>query len=109
MHAERRLGELTRAQKETVGLRGPQHSRGGGSGGFEREPLPDAPPTPADAGIDKKLSSRAQKLAATLRASCASISATAAKASASTAFCQSIYAVSSAITRVSGSAASATA
>jgi len=42
----------------------------------------------ADAGIDKKLSSHAQKLAATLRASIASASATAAKASASTAFCQ---------------------
>lgn len=58
MRAERRLGELIRAQKETVGLRGPQHSTGGGSKGSKREPLPDAPPTLAEAGIDKKLSSR---------------------------------------------------
>lgn len=64
MRAERRLGELIRAQKETVGLRGPQHSRGGGSIGSKREPLPDAPPTLAEANIDKKLSARAQKLAA---------------------------------------------
>ena len=64
MRAERRLGEMIRQQKETVGLRGPQHSIGGGSKGSSREPLPDAPPTLADAGIDKKLSSRAQKMAA---------------------------------------------
>lgn len=64
LRAERRLGELIRAQKETVGLRGPQHHKGGGSKGSRREPLPDAPPTLAEAGIDKKLSSRAQKLAA---------------------------------------------
>jgi hypothetical protein len=51
------------AQKATVGLRGPEHSRGGGSKGSKREPLLDAPPTLAEAGIDKKLSSRAQKLA----------------------------------------------
>jgi hypothetical protein len=63
IRAERRLGELIRSQKETVGLRGPQHSKGGGSKGSKREPLPEAPPTLAAAGIDKKLSSRAQKLA----------------------------------------------
>ena len=52
--AERRLGELL---KETE-KRGPQHSVGGGSKGSKREPLPTAPPTLADQGIDKKLSSR---------------------------------------------------
>src|SRR4051812_16242874 len=58
MRAERRLGELIIAQKTTVGLRGPEHSKGGGSKGSKREPPPEAPPTLAEVGIDKKLSSR---------------------------------------------------
>src|SRR5215211_3803644 len=33
MRAERRLGELIIAQKTTVGLRGPEHSKGDGSKG----------------------------------------------------------------------------
>ncbi len=65
MRAERRLGELIRAQKETVGLQAGGRSRkGGGTRGAKKEPQPSAPPTLADVGIDKKLSSRAQKLAA---------------------------------------------
>jgi len=64
IRAERRLGEMIVAQKQTVGLGGPQHSRGGGSKGSKRVPLPDSPPTLAEAGIDKKLSARAQKIAA---------------------------------------------
>lgn len=58
MRAERRLGELIRAQKETVGL----------AQGKRTDLVPKenqvARPTLADAGIDKKLSSKAQKLAA---------------------------------------------
>ena len=53
------------AQKETVGLNTGGGNTGGGntSGGSLVAP-PQAPPTLAEAGIDKKLSSRAQKLAA---------------------------------------------
>ena len=60
MRAERRLGELIKAQKETVGL-----NKGGNPNlptGTQSEPV--VRPTLAEAGIDKKLSSRAQKLAA---------------------------------------------
>ncbi len=60
MRAERRLGELIRAQKETVGLAPPGRPKKNGS---SSEPI-SRPPTLAQAGIDKKLSSRAQKLAA---------------------------------------------
>lgn len=64
IRAERRVGELIRDQKSSVGL-----SKGGGIGsnqhkratGAKKEPVA---PTLAAAGIDKKLSSRAQKLAA---------------------------------------------
>lgn len=57
MRAERRLGELIKKQKDTVGL-----NRGGWpTCGAKEEPQV---PTLAEAGIDKKLSSRAQKLAA---------------------------------------------
>ena len=65
LRAERRLGELIKAQKETVGL-----NRGAAGGGKKDAPRGsfveprDVSPTLADAGIDKKLSSRAQKLAA---------------------------------------------
>lgn len=61
MRAERRLGEMIRTQKETVGL-----ARGGQpyqSTGSTLAPV-ERPPTLADVGVDKKLSSRAQKLAA---------------------------------------------
>ncbi len=59
IRAERRLGEMIAAQKATVEL-----DRGSLVGGATREPPRDTRPTLADAGIDKKLSSRAQKLAA---------------------------------------------
>lgn len=58
MRAEIRLGELIQAQKETVGLNSGTLARGS-----SMEPR-DTRPTLADAGIDKKLSSRAQKMAA---------------------------------------------
>jgi N6-adenosine-specific RNA methylase IME4 len=61
--AEIRLGEIIAAQKKTVGL-----AKGGGTGANQfraasskKEP---AAPTLAEAGIDKKLSARAQKKAA---------------------------------------------
>lgn len=60
MRAERRLGELIRAQKEGPGLA----TGGGDTSGGSRKAPPQEPPTLAQAGIDKKLSSRAQKLAA---------------------------------------------
>ena len=57
MRAERRLGEMLREQKETVGF----------AQGKRTDLVSDmnqvGKPTLADAGIDKKLSSRAQKLA----------------------------------------------
>jgi hypothetical protein len=59
MRAERRLGELITVQKETVGLN--QGGRPTKTGSNEE---PVSVPTLADAGIDKKLSSTAQKLAA---------------------------------------------
>ncbi len=60
MRAERRLGELIRTQKETVGLNVGKR----GDRGPRAAPRSDTRPTLAEAGIDKKLSSRAQKLAA---------------------------------------------
>src|SRR4051812_30339909 len=57
--AEIRLGELIRAQKETVGLN--TGARGIGTSAVPKE---NRTPTLSDAGIDKKLSSRAQKKAA---------------------------------------------
>ncbi|UGY14178.1 hypothetical protein HAP48_0037320 [Bradyrhizobium septentrionale] len=55
--AERRLGELVREQKKTVGL-----ARGGQPYQSEREQV-DRPATLAEAGIDRKLSARAQRIA----------------------------------------------
>jgi hypothetical protein len=57
--AERRLGELLKAQKETVGLNT-------GAKGIGKSAVPDENRTPtlSDAGIDKKLSMRAQRVAA---------------------------------------------
>jgi hypothetical protein len=64
IRAERRLGEMIREQKETVGL-----ADGGEHGGNPRDPGSHSEPgskkpTLAEAGISKKLSSHAQKLAA---------------------------------------------
>jgi hypothetical protein len=66
LRAERRLGQLIDAQKKSVGLatgtRSQLHGRNS-SGGTLKEP-PESKPTLAEAGIDKKLSIHAQKLAA---------------------------------------------
>jgi N6-adenosine-specific RNA methylase IME4 len=61
LRAERRLGEMIIAQKKTVGLaKGGQPYQTKSTGSSE-EPVA---PTLASAGIDKKLSARAQKIAA---------------------------------------------
>jgi N6-adenosine-specific RNA methylase IME4 len=65
VRAERKLGEMIAAQKETVGLAtgGQPYQRK--STGTAAEPVAPPPtPTLAEAGIDKKLSSRAQKISA---------------------------------------------
>lgn len=65
MRAERRLGELLRGQRETVGL-----NKGAAAGGKKDAPRGslveprDQSPTLAAAGIDRKLSARAQRVAA---------------------------------------------
>ncbi len=62
MRAERRLGELIVAQKETVGLNTGTAGKGRPSlCGANNEPPKDTRPTLKAAGIDRKLSSRAQK------------------------------------------------
>lgn len=61
IRAERRLGELIDAQKNTIGL---NQGAVKGKTGAKRVPALDQRPTLAQAGIDKKLSARAQKLAA---------------------------------------------
>lgn len=64
IRAERRLGEMLREQKETVGLNTGTQGFGRPSlGGSSEEPPKSDIPTLADVGIDKKLSSRAQKVA----------------------------------------------
>jgi len=64
IRAERRLGEMLRAQKETVGLNtGAKGLKGAGTRGSKKEPRVNAPPTLAEAGIDKKLSMCSQALA----------------------------------------------
>lgn len=61
LRAERRLGEILRdTPKATGGTHGGRPTKLGA----KQEPSFNAPPTLADMGIDKKLSSRAQKLAA---------------------------------------------
>ena len=55
MRAERRLGEIIKAQKETVG----SATGGGDTSGGSRAAPPQEPPTLKEAGIDKKLPSRA--------------------------------------------------
>jgi N6-adenosine-specific RNA methylase IME4 len=64
LRAERRLGEMIAAQKKTIGLATGTRGHGRPSlGGAEREPPKNDVPTRAEAGIDKKLSARAQHLA----------------------------------------------
>lgn len=64
IRAERRLGELIQAQKDTVGLNAGAAAGGTKEGprGSYSEPR-DERPTLAEVGIDKKLSSHAQKVA----------------------------------------------
>ena len=62
IRAERRVGELVEAQKATVRLARP--AVGSKVIGSKRVPIKDTRPSLSDAGIDKKLSSRAQQLAA---------------------------------------------
>ncbi len=58
-HALAKLADTLAAMPKA----GPQHSTGGGSKGSTRVPLPNAPPTLAELGIDKKTSAVAQQLA----------------------------------------------
>lgn len=60
--AERRLGELMQAQRETVGLNAGTKAQL--IGRSETDPPIDERPTLAEAGIDKRLADRARKLAA---------------------------------------------
>lgn len=60
LRAERRLGELLAAAPKNQGAA----TEGIGKRGAKGEPRYDQPPTLRDLGIDKKLSARAQKLAA---------------------------------------------
>jgi len=66
IRAERKLGEMLAEQKRTVGLNAGTRGqlKGKSSGGAVQEPPEDTRPTLADAGIDKKLSSRSQAIAA---------------------------------------------
>lgn len=65
IRAERRLGEMIRQQKETVGLNEGRAGTGRPPlGGSEKEPPKDTRPTLAEVGISKKLSSRSQAIAA---------------------------------------------
>ena len=65
MRAERRLGEIIKLQKETVGLNTGTAGKGRPNlGGSDEVPPKNERPTLAEVGIDKKLSMRAQKLAA---------------------------------------------
>ena len=59
MRAERRLGEIIKLQKDTVGL-----ATGGDAMKARFQRGTEVRPTLAEVGIDKKLSMRAQKLAA---------------------------------------------
>jgi hypothetical protein len=72
LRAERRLGEIIAAQKALPREKGGGMNRGergqlkgrDSSGGAKREPPENPTPTLDELGIDKKLSSRSQKLAA---------------------------------------------
>ena len=64
LRAERRLGEMIRFQKQTVGLNpGARGNPGGRGAKIVSFPGGRAHPILADVGVDHKLSSRAQKLA----------------------------------------------
>lgn len=64
IRAERKLGELIDAQKDATGLnRGRAGAGRPALGGAQEEPPKDDRPTLAELGVDKKLSSRAQRLA----------------------------------------------
>ena len=60
LRAERKLGEILSKTPKQSGARG---RKGGGTRGSQKEPQVDEPPTLADAGISKKLSSQSQELA----------------------------------------------
>jgi hypothetical protein len=60
LEAERRLGQMMQAQKETDGL----NKGGRPKTGFSKHPVSSPKPTFAEAGIDKNLADRARKLAA---------------------------------------------
>jgi hypothetical protein len=60
MRAERRLGEMMQAQKETVGL----NQGGRPQTGVSETPVSEKPATLAEAGIDKNLAKNARKEAA---------------------------------------------
>jgi hypothetical protein len=63
IRAERRIGELMAAQRETVGMAsGGEHGGRASKDGFRENPS-NARPTLAEAGIDKNLADRARKLA----------------------------------------------
>jgi hypothetical protein len=59
IRAERRLGEVIAAQRESIGL-----SKGARNAGQKRTRNPDEPATLTEVGIDKHLADRARKLAA---------------------------------------------
>ena len=60
IYALAKLGELLAEMPKA----GPEHSRGGGSKGSTRVPLPGSPSTYADLGLDKRAAAVAQQLAA---------------------------------------------
>lgn len=62
IRAERKLGELIAAQKSEFGLN--KGGRPSEKTGSQNEPVSNHVPTLSDVGVSKKLSSRAQKLAA---------------------------------------------
>jgi len=65
VRAERRIGELIQAQRETVGLSRGRAGKGRPKkGGSDSDPPKDDRPTLAEAGIDKRLADRARKYAA---------------------------------------------
>jgi hypothetical protein len=64
MRAERRLGELIKAQKETVGLATGGDAMRKQEARVENKPELNSPPTLAEAGIDKNLANVARKAAA---------------------------------------------
>lgn len=64
IRAERRVGELLAAQKATGGLAKGKVGPGRGKAGTPAGPAFTQAPTLADVGLDKKLSARAQQLAA---------------------------------------------